>query len=821
MIIGVWLGQEHIIALFVQALNRHLQVPVQASRLEVSVLDQFPHLSVTLHDVVVAGSVPADTMKLARARRLYCAFDAWDLLAGRYRIRAVTLADAQVRVRRNAQGLGNYHVLRPDTTAPAMAVPFDLELQRVQLERVQVLYEDAARKQHLSLRTPALRAALVITDTQVDIVAQGTAQVEVLRLGSDAYFQRKEVVVSTRLVVNRPAQQLTISSSQLHIGPAAYTVAGTIDYRRAAQLNLRGEAVGADVQSVLALLPPRLARPLTDYQSRGQVYFGGTVRGELSGRHNPVVSVQFGCREASFFHPRYRQAVDHVSLRGSFTNGAAHSASTALLTLSGVQGQLSGRPFSGSLRLENLRDPSVRLQMQADVDVARALRFLPVAAVRAARGTAVVQLQLNGRLRELRQHPTSAQAAGQLLLRNVHVQLRDFRHPFSDLTGRLQLQGTDVAVPALRGRLGNSDFRGRGTLRNATSWLLGARQPLRLEAVVASHVLDFNQLLYTYQPAGGAGTDNRRDASGGLRVPAGIAFSVQATANQLRFRRLRGRQLRGSVRLQGQVFSSSGLTLLAAGGQASVQGTVDARQANLLKASTVVSCQQVPLDSLFYVFENFGQDFITQRHLRGSLTARAEVDSYFDQHLTPLTDRLEAEVHATVRNGELLNFEPLQKLSFLASRATLRHLRFAELQNRLYIQSRTVYVPEMDIRSNVKAASLIRVTGTHTFDQQLDYHVRIPLLPGLLPTVAARAEGPTLRLAIKGDEQNFTVRYERGVRAPATPAEAGSGRVPPAAAAPASAAEAATPAAVPKPSFQLKKPVRKPAQPQTGEYFDF
>ena len=102
--LGLWLGQDRIIALFVAGLNEHLAVPVRASRLEVSVLDQFPRLSVTLHDVVMSGSRPQDTTRLLRARRLFCAFDATDLLAGRYRIRAITLADGQVNVRRDAGG---------------------------------------------------------------------------------------------------------------------------------------------------------------------------------------------------------------------------------------------------------------------------------------------------------------------------------------------------------------------------------------------------------------------------------------------------------------------------------------------------------------------------------------------------------------------------------------------------------------------------------------------------------------------------------------------------------------------------------------------
>ncbi|UYZ62157.1 AsmA-like C-terminal region-containing protein [Hymenobacter weizhouensis] len=826
---GLWLGQDRLLARFVQELNRYLRVPVQTSRLDVSVLDQFPRLSITLHDVVVSGSLPQDTAKLARARRLYCAFDAWDLLAGRYRIRAVMLADARVQVRLDAQGRPNYHILRFDTTAPPPDQAFRLQLEDIRLERVEVRYDDAGRRQHVAVRTPQLRAELAVTPAHVAITAEGNARVQTVRLGSDDYFQQKDITLTTRLLVDRPGQQLTIEPSEVRVGPAAYTVAGTVDYRRATQLNLRVAGRRTTVQSVVALLPPRLARRMGAYRSRGAVYFAGTVQGELSGRRNPAVALRFGCRDASFVYPATGQAVRHVFLTGSFGNGAARAARTATLRLQGVRGKLGGRPFAGNLQLDNLDNPFLRLDLQADVDVARAVQFFPVAAVRQARGDARLRLTFADNWRAFRARPATApvQAAGELELHNVHLLLRDFRQPFTALTGTLALHRHDVAVRSLRGRVGGSDFVVNGTLRNGLGAVLLPGQPVRLEAAVASQVLDFNELLYLYQPAGaGGGPGNAAGRAGsGVRVPPTVALDLQATARRVRYRRLRGRDLRGTLRLHGQVFSSPGLTLTAAGGQASLRGTLDARQPTLLKATTVASCRQLRLDSLFYVFEDFGQRFITARHLRGTLTATAESDTYFDQHLSPLTDRLEAEVHATVRQGELLNFEPLQKLSFVASRATLRHLQFAELQNRLYVQSRTVYIPEMEVRSNVRAASLLRVTGTHTFDQQMDYHVSIPLLPGLLPRAAARATGPALRLSIQGTEQDFAVRYERGAgpagpTTPEPPARTAVARtaLPPAGPAPA----AATAPAAPRKVFELKKPEKKqPAQPQTGEYFDF
>lgn len=833
---GVWLGQDHIIALFVQEVNHYLRTPVKVAKMEVSLLDQFPRVSITLTNVVVSGSLPQDTVPLARARRLYCAFDAWDLWRGHYRIRAVTLTDGRVYVGHDQQGRPNYDVIRYDTTAAPTDKPLAFGLENIRLTRIHTTYNDQLRQQRYTLQVKDVKAQLDVNDMLVDIETRGDTHVEAIQLGSDAYFRNKDLALTTKLRVDRAARLVTIQPSELKVGVAAYSVAGTIGYAQDTDFNLKLEGRNTDAQSVLALLPARVVRRLSAYRSRGDVYFGGTVRGTLAGAANPRLDFQFGCRDASFYHPDYKQAVEHVFLTGTFSNGGSQSARTSQLELRNVRGALQGKPFSGSLRYENFQNPNLALTLRADFDVARALQFYPVAAVPSGNGAAQLQVSFAGNLREFRASPSTAnvQSAGVLTLRGVQLRLRDVAQPFTNLNGTFQLRRNDVAVNSFAGRVGNSDFQLGGTLRNALGWMLVPRQQLLVEANLDSRLLDLDQLLSLKQPAGTAAdaTSPAGSAAGNgyaFRLSPTLALDVQARVQRVRFRRFRGRELRGTFRLRNQVLSAPVLSVAAAGGQASFRGTLDARRPDVLHLSSSTSCQQLPLDSLFYVFEDFGQQFVTNRHLRGTLTASAESDVYFTKALDPLTDKLEAEVKLTVQNGELNNFMPLQKLSMIAGRERLRHLRFARLTTPVYIQSRTVYLPEMEIRSNVRAASLIRVSGTHTFDQQMDYHLSIPILPGLLSKVvpAGSTAGPSLLLAIKGDEDNFSVTYDRArpqVARPATTSPAPTkrpglldGLLNPAPAAPAASARPTEP----RKPFELKKPEKKPAQPQTGEYFEF
>jgi AsmA-like C-terminal region len=54
----------------------------------------------------------------------------------------------------------------------------------------------------------------------------------------------------------------------------------------------------------------------------------------------------------------------------------------------------------------------------------------------------------------------------------------------------------------------------------------------------------------------------------------------------------------------------------------------------------------------------------------------------------------------------------------------LNKLRFADLKNDIHIENETIYIPQMEIKSN---ATTLQLSGTHTFDQHIDYRVSAPL----------------------------------------------------------------------------------------------
>lgn len=664
-------------------------------------------------------------------------------------------------------GQVNYMVIKQDTTNTDNT-DFAFDLEQINLNGVSINYIDQQLKQTYEVDAHQLVAALGITNESIAIEANGNATVQTIKVGTGEYFKGKQVDLASALTINRTTKLIQLQPSTIAIGSAAYEVGGAVGYAGPTTLDLKLNGKNTDVQSLLSLLPQSISQELNQYRSEGEIYFSGTVKGNVSAKETPAINFSFGARNASFYHPDVKQKVSAINLNGSFTNGNKQNAATSVLELKDLSGVLNGHRFQGNFKYSNFNNPHVALDIKGKLDVGYVLGLAKLDMVRSGSGLADVRIAFSGNLNEFKARPgnNTLNTSGDITLHNVSLALQELPLPLHNLNGNFIFKRNDVAVSDFKGRLGDSDFVINGMFRNVMAWLLLDKQRLLVEADFNSRYINFDQLLSeslnTPQSA-------RKGNEYKFILSPNIAFDLSASVDRIKFRRFKATSIKGEVTLRNQVITSPDISFNAVGGKFAVRGKLDARTREHIKVSTAAKLNNMSVDSLFYVFENFQQNFIMDRHLRGQLTANIISDIFFDSQLNAKTDLLQAEIVATVRNGQLINFEPMQKMSAFVKRSELANMRFAELHNSFWIQQRTIYIPEMDIRSNLSAVPTVSISGQHTFDQHMDYKIKLPLFGSRRPdrdaafgVVAAdpNAGNSSLFLTLKGKESDFKIAYD-------------------------------------------------------------
>jgi hypothetical protein len=393
------------------------------------------------------------------------------------------------------------------------------------------------------------------------------------------------------------------------------------------------------------------------------------------------------------------------------------------------------------------------------IDAQALMNFYPLESIRNVSGSLLTDLSFEGKIELLKTKATAQRVytQGTVELQNIAFTYGKNAVPVQSLTGNLQFNNNDLALSNVSGKLGNSDFVLNGFFKNIITFILFENQPIGIETDLRSKHLDVDQLFEL-----GFGNEDESEQAYTFSISPNIYLNFNCDVDFLKYKRFKARNVKGDLLVKNEVAVSRKLSFLAMGGNISLSGIVDAKNHKAIDVMNTFKVENINVDSAFYVFENFQQDFIEDKHLKGKATADVNLEMTLNEHLKLFQETLIADISVVIKNGELNNFEPIKKLNKYVDDDGLNRLRFSDLKNDIHVEKKTVFIPEMEIKSNVTS---LKISGTHTFDQVIDYRIVTPLRRKKIDPDATgaieEAGGQTkLFLKITGTTDEYKVAYD-------------------------------------------------------------
>lgn len=766
LIISVLLFKDRIVRTFLIEANKQLNTPIKVADIEVSIFTHFPNLSIELKDVYVEDSHP-DNYPLLTASSISFQFHPLEAYHGIYNINGLTIHDAEASLKINANGLNNYTILKPSEGAAESSVA--LELKDVELNNVKVIYIDLKSRQHYVFRSRGLEASIATANDIYDIDANGELTTEMISVEGKSYFVGKTFQAESNLVYDDLRKIINIKPSSLTLKNSRFSVEGSYAWKGTETINLQVTGKETDIQTIFSLLPESTNKSFDKYRSKGDVFFSAHLEGEFSNHRLPALQIDFGFSNATIFHPDYKSEIRNATMKGSFRSDNLSDARKATLSLNNVRGSLNGEQFVADFVLRDFNDPYVNCSFRGNMDAAAIVGFYPIDNISEVSGTLAADLSFKGKVQLLKSRATAQQVStqGNIDLKSVSFLYGKDKVPLKNLNGNLQFSNNDLALSNVAAKFGNSDFVLNGFFKNVITFMLFENQPVGIETDLKSEFLDVDEL---FEIAYGKSEPGAKDASGKedryeFKISPNVYLNFNCDVARLVYKKFHAAGIKGDLLVKNKVAVSRQLSLQTMGGELTLAGIVDATNGKAIDVVCSSHLDRIYLDSVFYVFENFDQTFIQDKHLKGQVTADVNMEMSLNQNLRLYQETLIADINAVIRNGELNNFEPMKKLSNYLDDEGLSKMRFSDLQNEIHIEKKTVYIPQMEVRSNVTD---LKISGTHTFDQRINYKLVTPLR-GRKKFTDAQAEGALesdgsgqsrLFLKIVGTTEDYKVSFD-------------------------------------------------------------
>ena len=742
-------NKDKIINLFITEANKSLNTPIDVGSIDFTLLRNFPHLSISMFEVSIMESSGNQKSKLGNAEKLYFNFNIWDLLTGKYTVDEMEVVGGQFDLKRFEDGTVNYKVI----SAPAESSSkggLEFNISSIKLKDVQLSYWMEKGMQYYQFSAIQLKSGLQSNQGEHELDFKGDILLDSISTEALSFGER-ELFVDGSLSIEDNNSMFVIHPSLARLEESDFSVEGFVG---PGSFDLLINSDRASLVSITALLPEVNQKQISRYRSKGTILLKSRIRQEEG--KGIGMELDFAAREASIYYPEYDRSLDKLQLEGKYVIKDVSKPEGASLVLNPLKGELEGKPFSGFLELGNFSKYPIRTHIEAEVDLGDLLEFYPVSSISNPGGELSLDIDMEGDLKGSEQNVLKA--SGEVDLRNVAFQWSNSPAPFKNLNGNFIFNNEDIAISDFSGEWGNSDFMINGFLKNVLQKIADPKTRINVEADLNSKYIDLDELLAIEQK-------DQKDTAFQFTIPSEIGLSFKCRVDRLNIGRFKSRNNYGNLKVSKQIARLSNVSFNVAGGKVDLDAEIDARHPDSVFVYSETAYDHIEVDSIFYIFNNFNQDFLEDRHLKGQVYANVTSSLDFDRYLNLNVNSFLTETSFSIRNGELNNFEPMQKLSRYLGGQPLDHLMFSDLENRIVIEEQTVYLPEMEVRSNV---TNISIKGTHTFDQKINYSIKVPLNRNIKPDKdeafgAIENDGTgraMLFLTIKGTTEDYKIAYD-------------------------------------------------------------
>lgn len=727
-LIYIHINREQFIQYFLDQVNENLTTPVEVGKIDISYWENFPQVSIVLEKVKAgSGSHP-----LLSIEKLSFGFTLWDFLNKNYYINQLYIAGANLDFYVDKQGRKNFDIFKNGGQSEPAA---QVALRKLKLVKSRVRYEDE--------RTPLL-TRWTLEDATFDFSSfsdpmnfSGSwngAHHETVYQGF-SYLKERPLTIALEEVVlsNGTLQQI----SKWTLTDVSHQGTGHLKTDEGA-LEITWTGKTSSLKDLLANLPVGWPSDWASYALEGEATFDGAYEKE-----NKVENIQtsFQGTGIAFQYPSRGLTFSSMGMQGSISTDL--SAARTRLTFDAFEGKMNDFPIKGSATVTSMGTMHTRAELEGEMNLSLFEKIMPDWGIKSETGDISYALGFEGRL--------DAKATGEWLLdgeatlSNATFMWQKYPLKFEGWNGTLLFNDRDVAITETSGRLGNSRLQLDGLLRNFHFFYGEGNNLLLVEGNVSADRLDLNELLADNSPSAGA-----KPSSYSLSITPRLHLALKASAGTVVFDRFTGTNLKTNFTVRNRQLYLEELAFNTMGGSIQLSGNLSDQPGDTLLTYFSGDVKNLYIDSAFYVFHDFDQTWLQSRHLRGQIDADFTVELALRNNLTFMPDLFRARIDARGVNGELVNFEPMLELSRLVKEEKLVRLTFGEINNQFLIEGKKIIIPSMLIKSNV---SNITLSGTHTFDQQIDYRLKVPIVR------ARKRDKDEAFGAIEEDEQGRAFAY--------------------------------------------------------------
>jgi len=774
-IIGYFYNDK-VTGYFIKELNKSIDVKISVKKVNLSVFSKFPDASIEFSDVFAEPNKKftktdfknyADT--LISAKKIYLSFNILDLFGDKYNIKKVEINNGKANILIDKNGKENF-VFWKTSTDSASNTNIQIDLNDITLRKFDLRIKNLQNNFSTDLAINKLNLNGEFKNTDFTLKTSTDAYVREFAIDKVNYIKQKEITLNTKLDVTN-GEIFKIKNGQLFISDLEFNVNGNINLSEAKNIDLKIDGTNLNIESFLSIMPENYRQKAENFDSKGKFYFNVTINGKINNNNIPHIEADFGINNGTIEQIKSDVKFTNVNFTGKYTNGEKNNLQTTFFKISDFTGFLEKNKIQGKFLIENFDNPKMQFSIDAKVNLAELNDFIKIDTIQEISGDLDLSVKFFGKIKDINNITSddfkNAKSQGHITLNNTNLQFINSNVLYSDIRGKMSFKNDNLNIDSLKLIIDKNDFYIKGNFKNFINFVFFDNQKTAIYGTLQCENIDVNNLLENFK------TDSEGEPSdSAINIfPENISFKLKTNIQNFKYDNFSATDLTTYLSYDNNNFTFNDLSFNTMQGDVSGAGRIKKINDNTLNLKTSILLNNINITKLFYEFNNFGQDYLSDKNLKGTIIADIDFSSDMDKNLNIHEDKITSTSKIQIKNGELKDFKPIESLAKFIELSELKDIKFSNLKNDILIKNKKIIIPEMKIKTS---AFDIDFSGEHGFNNEMNYHIKV-LLSDILSKKARKAKSQnkefgvieddglgrtSLFLSIKGNADNYKIAYD-------------------------------------------------------------
>ncbi len=694
-----------------EKIQANITVPLQVENVEFTIYDNFPSASVKFNNLLIAEDLNFGEDTLLYAKTAYIDISLSEMIDNNFSITKVIISNGKLNIKFNKENKPNYLIDKTNSNKKSK-----VEIEEIVILNSDVLVENLSTKFNMNLETE--RA--IIELNQLNIQLQTSAFSKNLTIGEVEYLDNKNINIKANLIVKKDT--IEILKSELEIEEISAKAKGIILNNKNLDLEIKLE--NQIISELIPNFPENIKNVCKPFIINGNITSEILLHGEISNESNPFFEMDYTITDGVYELKSIPFRLKNISMNGSVTNGEQHNFKTTKIIASEFISKTGKGYLNGSFTLNNLNNYFLNASLKSSWDFEEINQYFEGSPFKNLQGKFTGNTNYNGNIafdKRFKKMFIASTHNSTLKFENVQFNYKDFPLLFSINHTDCNFNNNTILFSTFEATIAESDLVFDGETSNLIGYIIGEKDEIDINGDIKSTYTNLKELMTISDISEGKST---------TIFPNWIAVNLNTEITNLSYENFTSTNFESKIQFGNGTLKGFKLTANSLDG--SIDGNfilTEPKNKHLMLLSDI-NFSKINIRNSFHAFNNYGQTFIKGNEIKGIGTSEMNIEAHWKPNFILDEERLKIRSHLVIEKGELIDFKTLESLSGYVSVEDLKHVKFSTLENNIEVEDKIITIPNMEIKSS---ALSVFISGTHTFNQDIDYNVKL-LLSELLST---------------------------------------------------------------------------------------